>query len=213
MLRIPFFALAVVMQYAPAVAGEIKGQVTDEQGAVLKGVRICLSAPGAAPGDCERTRFTNKSGSYSFNGLDSGDYVVKVVSEASLAGRKADPYPNLAWAPVSHDISLSSRSQRTQGADFTGSFSFSNFQAEFQLGGADFPELATYDLAIDYVFLKVYTVDPSSGAQDLIYLGQVTDTSKLLIEVSVPLSAERLYYETYSASAPNRVMNTIDLTT
>ncbi len=213
MPRILFAAILLMATLAPGVAAEIEGQVTDEQGSVLKGVRICLSVPGAAPGDCERTRFTNKSGGYSFNGLKSGDYVVKVLSEASLAGRKADPYPNLAWAPVSHEISLSSQSQRSQGADFTGSFSFSNFQAEFQLGGADFPELSTYDLANDYVFLKVYTVDPSSGAQDLIYLGQVTDISKVLIEVSVPLSAERLYYETYSASAPNPVMNTINLTT
>ena len=55
-------------------------------------------------------------------------------------------------------------------------------------------------------------VDPSSGVQELIYLGQVTDISRVLIEVSVPLSAERLYYETYSASDPKPVINTISLT-
>ncbi|MGD8206450.1 MAG: carboxypeptidase-like regulatory domain-containing protein [Thiohalocapsa sp.] len=205
------FATVLATQCAFAVAGDVKGRVTDEQGAALRGVRICLSETGAAPGDCTKTRFTGKDGDYAFNGLGAGDYRVQVLSGASLAARKADPYPNLAWAPVSYDITLASRSQRTDGADFTGSFSFSNFQAEFQLGGGDFPELATYDLANDYVFLKVFTLDASSGEQDLIYLGQVTDVSKLLIEVSVPLSAQQLYYETYSADAPTPIVNTIGL--
>jgi hypothetical protein len=205
------FAAALAMCCGLAMAGDIKGQITDEQGKALKGVRVCLSVPGAAPGDCVKTRFSNKSGDYAFNGLQAGDYRVEVLSGASLAARKADPYPNLAWAPVSHNISLTSRSQRTAGADFVGSFNFSNFQAEIQLSGGDFPELATYDVVNDYVFLKVFTLDARSGEQNLIYLGQVTDVSKLLIEVSVPLSAQQLYYETYSADAPTPIVNTISL--
>lgn len=206
------FAAALIVFGGPALAGDIKGQITDEQGAALKGVRVCLSVAGAAPGDCAKTRFSNKNGSYAFNGLAAGDYRVEVLSGASLAARKADPYPNLAWAPVAHDVSLASRSQRTANADFIGSFNFSNFQAEIQLSGGDFPELGTYDVANDYVFLKVFTLDARSGEQELIYLGQVTDISKLLIEVSVPLSAEQLYYETYSADAPTSIVNTISLT-
>ena len=91
----------LLMAYgALATAGEIKGQITDEQGAALKGVRLCLSVPGAAPGDCVKTRFTNKGGGYVFNGLDAGAYVVRVLGGASLDARKADPFPNLTWAPV-----------------------------------------------------------------------------------------------------------------
>lgn len=195
------------------LAGEIKGKVTDEPGTTgLPGVRVCLSVAGAAPGECSKTRFTNKKGQYSFKGINAGvPYTIKVLTDASLAARKADPYPNYAWGPVSHEVELASRKERASGIDFTGSFSYSNFQAELQLSGADFPELANYDLANDYVFLKVYTMDSSNSEQNLIFLGQVTDINKLLIEASVPLSASVLTYEVYSAAAPDPVIVSIDL--
>ena len=197
---------------ATLLAGEIKGEITDEQGARLPGVRVCLSLLDAAPGECSKTRFTSKKGTYSFNGINAGEkYALKVLTGASLTARKADPYPEYAWEPVSHEVQLASRKDKVGGVDFTGSFNFSNFQAELQLSGADFPELLNYDLANDYVFLKVYTVDSSSSEQDLIFLGQVTDISKLLIEVSVPLAANELIYEVYSAAAPDPVIVSIDL--
>jgi hypothetical protein len=194
------------------LAGEITGTVTDEQGTGLPGVRICLSLPGAAPEDCSKTRFTNKKGNYSFSGMSPGEtFALKVLTGASLAARKADPYPEYAWGPVSHEVQLASRKDKIVGIDFTGSFSFSNFQSELQLSGSDFPELANYDLANDYVFLKVYTVDSRYTEQNLIFLGQVTDISKLLIEASVPLSATQLVYELYSAAAPEPVVFSISL--
>jgi hypothetical protein len=194
------------------LAGEIKGKITDEQGTGLSGVRVCLSVADAAPGECSKTRLTNKKGNYSFNGMNAGEpYTLKVLTEASLTARKADPYPNYAWEPVSHEVELASRKERAGGMDFKGSFSFSNFQAELQLSGSDFPELANYDLVNDYVFLKVYTVDSSDSEQSLIFLGQVTDINKLLIEASVPLSATHLVYETYSAAAPEPVLVSISL--
>jgi hypothetical protein len=205
-------ATLLLAQCAVVLAGEIQGYITDEQGVALKGVRVCLSIPGAAPGDCSKTRFTNKSGKYAFYGLDAGTFNLKVLSGASLAARKADPYPNYAWAPVNQEISLASKSTRLRAVDFTGSFNFSNFQAEFQLTGADFPELGAYDLGNDYVFLKVFTVDAGGVEQNLIFLGQVSDINKLLIEVSVPLSATQLFYEIYSANLPDPVTGTISLT-
>ncbi len=108
-------------------------------------------------------------------------------------------------------MELASRRDRVSGIDFTGSFNFSNFQAEFQLSGADFPELSNYDLANDYVFLKIYTADPVNAEQNLIFLGQVTDSNSLFIEVSVPLSATELIYEIYSAAAPDPVIASISL--
>jgi hypothetical protein len=206
-------AMFIALPCTTLLAAEIKGKITDEQGtAGLPGVRVCLSVAGAAPGECSKTRITNKKGNYSFNGLNAGEpYTLKVLTESSLTARKADPYPNLVWEPVSHEIELASRKERVGGVDFKGSFGFRNFQAELQLKGADFPELANYDLANDYVFLKVYTMDSSGSEQNLIFLGQVTDSGKLLIEVSVPLSASVLTYEVYSANAPDPVIVSIDL--
>ena len=205
-------SMLLLAQCAVVLAGEIQGYITDEQGTALAGVRVCLSLPGAAPGDCSKTRFTNKSGKYAFNGLGAGSYTLKVLSGASLAARKADPYPNYAWAPVNQTITLASKSTRLSGVDFTGSFNFSNFQAEFQLTGADFPELGAYDVSNDYVFLKVFTGDAGGVEQNLIFLGQVSDINKVLIEVSVPLSATQLFYEIYSVNLPDPVTGTISLT-
>jgi len=205
-------AILIASPCASLLAGEIKGQVTDEQGAGLAGVRVCLSLPDAAPGECSKTKFTSRKGTYSFNGINEGvPYTVKVLTGASLTARKADPYPQYVWGPVGHEIELVSRKERLGGIDFKGSFSFSNFQSVFQLSGADFPELANYDVANDYVFLKVYTADASGSEQNLIFLGRVTDISKLLIEVSVPLSATELIYEVYSAAAPEPVIVAISL--
>lgn len=205
-------AILIASPCASVLAGEIKGLVTDEQNNRLAGVRVCLALPDAAPGECSKTQFTNKKGSYSFNGINAGvPYTVKVLTGASLTARKADPYPQYVWGPVDHEVELASRKERLGGIDFKGTFSFSNFQSSIQLSGTDFPELANYDVANDYVFLKVYTADVSGSQQNLIFLGQVTDVSKLLIEVSVPLSATELIYEVYSATAPEPVIVAISL--
>ena len=64
-------AILIASPCASLLAGEIQGQVTDEQGAGLAGVRICLALPDADPGECSKTKFTNKKGSYSFNGIQN----------------------------------------------------------------------------------------------------------------------------------------------
>lgn len=205
-------AMFIAIPCTTLMAGEIRGTITDEQGNILPGVRVCLSAQGDAPGECTKTRITDKKGTYSFNGIEPGTpYTLKVSTEATLTARKADPYPNYAWKPVSRQVELVSRKDRVGDMDFTGIFSFSNFQAELQLSGADFPELANYDLANDYVFLKVYTSGSGDSEQNLIFLGQVTDANKLLIEASVPLASTVLIYEIYSASAPDPVTVSIEL--
>jgi hypothetical protein len=43
------------------LAGEIQGQITDERGIGLPGVRVCLSLLNAAPGECFKTRISNKT--------------------------------------------------------------------------------------------------------------------------------------------------------
>lgn len=207
------FMTLLLSHCAGLLAAEIQGHVNDDQGAGLPGVRLCLSVAGTAPGDCETTRFTDRNGDYAFTGLAAGTpYTLRVLPDASLSGHTADPYPNYAWAPDSHEIVLASSSAGISGVDFSGSFSFSNFQSELRLTGADFPELSGYDLANDYVYLKVFTADSAGFAQDLIFLGQVSALDKLQIEVSAPLYETRVLYEIYSARQPETLTGSISLT-
>src|SRR5690348_2640082 len=66
------FLLAVCLVTAPVFAqsGTLRGQVTDESGAVVPGVRITLTGPG---GLSKRTSSGN-DGSYSFSSLPAGAY-------------------------------------------------------------------------------------------------------------------------------------------
>lgn len=197
---------------ATLLAGEIQGDVRNEQGTALQGVRICLTVADTTAGQCLKDTYTDRNGSYAFRGLDAAEpYTLQVMTGASLKSRKADPYPRYGWAPVTRKVALASRKDKLSGIDFTGAFNFSNFQAQFELGGDDFPELTGYDLANDYVFLKIYTTDQATSDQDLIFLGQVTDAGGLSIEVSVPLSTSELLYEIYSAAAPEPVHGSISL--
>jgi hypothetical protein len=85
--------LAVCILRAPVFAqsGTLRGQVTDESGAVVPGVRITLTGPG---GLSKRTASGN-DGSYSFSSLPVGTYNVqasapglslKQPTEVSVAG-------------------------------------------------------------------------------------------------------------------------------
>src|ERR1051326_1925600 len=87
------FLLAVCLVTAPVFAqsGTLRGQVTDESGAVVPGVRITLAGPG---GFSKRTASGN-DGSYSFSSLPVGAYNVeasapglslKQPTEVSVAG-------------------------------------------------------------------------------------------------------------------------------
>jgi hypothetical protein len=205
-------AILIATHGACVLAGQIQGEVTNEQGTALQGVRICLSLPDTGTGQCYKDTFTDRNGSYSFRGLNEVQpYTVKVLTDGSLKARKADPYPRYAWGPASREVALASKKDKVGNIDFTGSFNFSNFQAAFAISGGDIPELGNYDLANDYVFLKIYTTDAGESDQNLIYLGQVTDIANLLIEVSVPLATTELLYEVYSAAAPEPVSGSISL--
>jgi hypothetical protein len=182
------------------LAAEIKGRITDDQGEALPGVSVCLSVTSTSPTDCHETSLTEDDGSYSFGGLSAGAaYTVSVLTDASLDGRRDDPYPNYAWAPDNRRLHFASELDSVENIDFMGAFNFSNLQAELQLTEADFPELVDFDVAGDYVFLKVFITDSDGIQQDLVFLGQVSDMNKLLIEVSAPLPTTHLSYEIYSA--------------
>ena len=184
-----------------ALAASIDGAVTGATGEPLERVPVCL-ALSSSPDSCEKLRWTDRQGSYSFNGVKAGgDYLVRVFSDRTPAGRRSEAYTTYVWSPAEQPVVIDSRSEKLRLEAFVGKFNFSNFQRILTLTAADFPELATLDLQGSYVALKVFI--PSSRPQEppeTIYLGQVTSLENLRIEASLPLAKETIYYEIYSAT-------------
>ncbi len=77
--RIPMLALAVVLlSSCPALAqtGSLRGQVTDQGGAIIQAAEVVLSGPAGF----RKVMATDNSGTYSFKGLQPGEYVVKATA-------------------------------------------------------------------------------------------------------------------------------------
>lgn len=67
-------ALPLLFTFQPALqAGSLKGQVTDQNGAVVAGAKVTVRGPVGLV----KTTTTDESGSYSFPGLPSGDYAIE----------------------------------------------------------------------------------------------------------------------------------------
>lgn len=206
-----FLSFLIIGSMATTVfGGQISGWVGDEQGNPLKGVLLCLTHENSGS-DCLRVRATKRDGTYIFKPLkEVGNYTVKVVKSRTVKARRAELYPNYVWYPQRAEVTVKRPSDIVANANFTGSFNFSNFHGSLTLTAEDFPELADFDLQNEYVFLKVYTVDSDTLEQDLIFLGQITDPAKILIEASVPLSVVELHYEVFSPTTS--VKGTISIT-
>ena len=184
-----------------AGAASIEGQVTDMAGEALTKVPVCLKATPTSE-SCEKTRFTDKRGGYSFKGLKTGsDYSVEILLDRSAAARKFESYRTYVWSPQVQRVSLARRNEAIGLAPFVGKFNFSNYQRSVLLTATDFPELAEFDLAADYVVLKVsFAAGDPEQPPETIFLGQVTTSYQIRFEASVPLSATAIDYEIYSAS-------------
>src|SRR5215468_5098631 len=78
--------IAACLLSVPAIAqtSTLRGQVTDESGAVVPGAKIAISGPGKL----SKTTTSGNDGSYSFAGLPFGSYTVH-ASAPSLALRQA----------------------------------------------------------------------------------------------------------------------------
>src|SRR4026209_2415589 len=86
LLRAPiFFALPISLLFAVALktsaqsTASIEGQVIDQQGSVIPGVRLLARCPEIG---VERTATSDNRGRYQFSALPIGDYII----EASAAG-------------------------------------------------------------------------------------------------------------------------------
>src|SRR5713101_7313414 len=63
---------------ALAQTGSLRGQVTDQNIAVIAGAKVTVSGPSGLT----KSTSTDKSGSYSFTGLPPGDYEVQAAELA-----------------------------------------------------------------------------------------------------------------------------------
>ncbi|HSE21651.1 MAG TPA: carboxypeptidase-like regulatory domain-containing protein, partial [Pyrinomonadaceae bacterium] len=123
LLRAPIpFVLSIGLLFAVALktsaqsTASIEGQVTDQQGAVIPGVR--LVARSAAIG-VERTATSDNSGRYQFPALPIGDYTIRaiatgfkqqVVERTIEVGTRITQDFNLQVGDVAEQVAISSTS-------------------------------------------------------------------------------------------------------
>jgi len=183
-----------------ATGASIEGRATNVAGEPLYKVAVCLTRTGTN-GKCDKVRWTDRKGNYSFAGLKpGGDYAIVVNGDRSAANRKNESYGNYVWEPAAQAAAINSMNDKVAVRDFVGKFNFSNFQRIITLGAADFPELASIDLDGSYTALKVFIPSSQEGVPpETIFLGQVHSGARLEIEASVPLSVTNIGYEIYSA--------------
>lgn len=194
-------AIALLIASQAASSASISGNTADAGGAALTKVSVCL-ALASTPEVCERVRWTDKKGKYTFSGLKAGiDYIVTVNGDSSVSNRKFEQHANYAWQPRKHTVTINRKNEKSTVAAFVGKFNFSNFQRIVNLSAADFPELSSIDLAGSYVGLKVFI---NSGQVDeppqTIFLGRVQDSENLKIRASVPLASSSIEYEIFSSN-------------
>ena len=183
-----------------AWGASIEGRATNVDGEPLYKVAVCLARTGTT-GKCDKLRWTDKKGKYSFSGLKPGsDYTVVVNGDRSAANRKNESYSNYVWDTNEHTAAINAMNEKVSVGDFVGKFNFSNFQRIVALDATDFPELASIDLEGSYTALKVFIPSSQEGVPpETIFLGQVHSGARLEIEASVPLSVTTIGYEIYSA--------------
>ena len=92
-------ALCFQLSFAQQRAGSLRGQVSDELGALVVGATVTVTAADGT----QKTAMTNDEGVYNFNSLPPGPYTIRVVSPGFTPYEKTE----LAIAPGSrgtHDV-------------------------------------------------------------------------------------------------------------
>lgn len=199
--RLAMAAALVSLPVQAAFGATIQGLATDTVGNGLYKVQVCLAFE-ETPTQCEKTRWTDKNGRYSFPGLqEGGDYIISINGDKSVAASKQSLYRTYVWEPARQTATVESKKDSIDLYDFAGKFGFSNFQRTLTLTAADFPELASVDFLSSHVFLKVFIPAEQVDAQPkTISLGEVRSLDKLSIEASVPLAVGELAYEIFTDS-------------
>src|SRR5258707_9450336 len=76
MMRLVLGMMILVSTSLGAQTASLRGQVTDESGAVIPAATVTLKGPAGLM----KTAVTGSDGSYSFTGLPSGDYTVQALA-------------------------------------------------------------------------------------------------------------------------------------
>ena len=80
MKLIRFVAISLVTLPPFAQTVSLRGQVTDESGAVVPGVKVTLTGPAGL----SRTTVSANDGSYSFTDIPSGSYTVEASARQDI---------------------------------------------------------------------------------------------------------------------------------
>ena len=194
-------AAMLLLACGTAQGATIQGKVEDKSGAGLSGITICLEVLDNDTHGCMRTRDTDKNGFYQFNGIRDGfKYRVSIASSDYQRTTHWTTYKHYTWSPTNREVSLIDKQDKITEISFTGSFGFSNYKREFTLESDNFPELVNFNTAGDIVFLKTWMVSPTSGQEEVVFLGQVGDDKTLSIRLSIPNATEEIHYQIYSVS-------------
>jgi Carboxypeptidase regulatory-like domain len=165
MILLLSFAFASHLMAQTVPSGSLRGQITDESGAVITGVDVELTGTS---GSTQSTTTAN-DGSYSFTGLPPGDYTVQASSpqlvllepaKVSLKGGVQTLNLQLKVAPTEQNVTV----QESLGPAI--STDSSNNAGALALSGSDLDALADDpdDLAADLQALAGPSAGPNGGA-------------------------------------------------
>src|ERR1017187_5391371 len=164
----PTICLILALAAVPSIHAQmatLRGQVTDESGALVPGAKVSLTAAGSAA----KTTKTDESGAYTFASLAPGDYFVQASAPQLVQAQPAKialrPGPQL----LNLMLRVASMSERVTVSDNgppAVSTESSNNASALVLRGADLDALSDDpdDLAVDLQALAGPSAGPNGGA-------------------------------------------------
>jgi hypothetical protein len=161
-----YFALALFA--AHSLSGQtaiLRGQVTDESGAVIPGANVSLQGPSGSP----KTTTADETGSYTFAGLTPGNYSVQASAPKLVMAQPAKVNLNpgtQVFNLVLHVASMSEKVTVQASGAPTVSTDSSNNASAVVLTGADLDALSDDpdDLAADLQALAGPAAGPNGGS-------------------------------------------------
>jgi hypothetical protein len=161
-------ALLIVLAASTSVlaqTGSLRGQVTDQNGAVLAGAKVTAYGPNGVV----KTATTDKGGSYAFTGLAPGDYVVQAAAPSLVMAEPAKITLGSGVQTLNLQLTVVLPEQKVtveaEGAPAINTESSGNASAQV-LRGTDLDALgdSPEDLQADLLALAGPSAGPSGGA-------------------------------------------------
>ena len=166
-MRLTFY-FAVALIAAHSLSGQtaiLRGQVTDESGAVIPGAKVSLKGPSGAP----KTTTADGTGSYTFAGLSPGNYSVRASAPQLVMAQPARVNLNPGTQVFNLILHIASMAEKVtvqeSGAPAVSTDSSNNASAVVLTGAAldalsDDPD----DLAADLQALAGPATGPNGGS-------------------------------------------------